>query len=148
MGAYATGEEVAAYLSDNPDLDLPPGVDEDGEAIPSSELERLIAHAERDVDRAIGGPPVLLATGLRLDPTALSAAQRGALARAVGAAVEYRLSIDSEALVGADDYVPSEVSIINRAGRPPGPRVAEEMSGYGLIRRSGCALPDPPPLLP
>lgn len=137
MATYASDEQVRAYLSENPELEVP------------ADLAPLIGHGERDVDRAIGGPPILLATGLRLDPTLLSTAQRGALSRAVGAAVEFRLMLDAETLTGADDFVPGgEVTLIRRASRPPGPRVLEELAGFGLVRRSGCALPDPPPLPP
>ena len=148
MSTYASGRQVIDYLQGNADLDLPPGVDEDGEAIPSSELERLIAASERDVDRLLGPIP-MLATGRKLDPATLSPAQREALSRAVGAAVEFRLMLDAETLTGADDFVPGgEVTLIRRASRPPGPRVHEELAGFGLVKRSGCALPDPPPLPP
>ncbi len=144
MATYATAEQVLEYLADS-DVELSVERDGAGELLPSPRLERLIAHAERDVDRAIGGPPIPLATGLRLDPTTLPAAQRAALSRAVGAAVEYRLSIDPEALVGADDFLPGgDLTVLRRASRPPGPRVLEELAGYGLVKRSGCALPDPP----
>jgi hypothetical protein len=143
MPVYATAQQVIEYVgSDNPDVELPDGVDSDGELLPGSELERLIAHAERDVDRELGPIPKLT-TGLKLDPAALTEAQRGALARATAAAVEFRASLDAETLVGADDYLSGEVSIIRRAGRPPGPRVREELAGFGLVKRSGCAVPDP-----
>lgn len=147
MSTYASGRQVIDYLQGNPDLDLPPGVDEDGEAIPSSELERLIAASERDVDRLLGPIP-MLATGRKLDAASLSAAQRAALSRATAAACEFRLAVGPEELTGETDYLSGELTMLRRASRPPGPRAAEELAGFGLVRRSGCALPDPPPLLP
>jgi len=90
----------------------------------------------------------MLATGRKLDPATLSPAQRAALSRATAAACEFRLAVGPEELTGETDYLSGELTMLRRASRPPGPRVLEELAGFNLIRRSGCALPDPPPLLP
>jgi|GEM_PF-4813690 len=124
MAVYCTREQVEDYLADSsPDNDL---------TLPSGDAgDRLIEHAERDVDRRLGRIP-RLGSGLKLDPAILSLAQRNALSRAVGAAVEWRLLHDSEELAGASDLLPAGVSLIRDAGRIA-PRVDEELAGFGLL---------------
>ncbi len=74
--------------------------------------DRLIQAAERDVDRLLGAAyernPT---TGRKLDPAALTTAQIAALERATAAAVEYRLSVDSETLTGATDFAPAQLAV-------------------------------------
>jgi hypothetical protein len=71
VAIYASVSDLESYVADNPEVTLSGG---------SEAVERLLQRAERDVDRALGPYPVL-ATGRKLDPTVISAPQRGALAR-------------------------------------------------------------------
>lgn len=140
MSTYATRAEVEAYLSrsaypEDPDPPLPPG----------AEGDELIRDGERDVDDEIGGGPADLTTGLKLNPALLTAAQRAALARAVGAAVEHRLLVDVEDRAAAGAYGPTdEVTEL----RPPAwiaPKILKELAGFGLLEDRWCASPTPEP---
>lgn len=134
MATYASSGDLEEYIAGNDDVVLP------------VDVEALLEQAERDVDLAIGQNIAKLPSGLLLDPALLSASQREALARATCAAAEWRLLIDADDLTGGLSVIPSTVTLIGRPGRPPGPRVLEELAGHALIRRSGTVKPDPPPL--
>ena len=126
MPTYASEADLVEYVRDNPHAALP--VDVEARA-------RLLERAERRVDEALGPWP-LLSTGRKLDPAALDLVQRSALARATCAAAEHELLLGPEFFVGDDDYLPNDVSILRRASRVS-PRMLQELSGTGLIRRSG-----------
>lgn len=134
MAAYATAADLEAYLAGS--------TAESERPLGPARIERLLEDAQRDVDRAIGGvaDPV---TGLRVDVASLTAAQRGALARATCAAAEHRIEIADE-IPGGTEFGPPGVPLLWRGSRPPGPRVFEELAGFALVRRSGtlAVLPD------
>jgi hypothetical protein len=137
VATYATEADLEQYLAPNRAARLAPVEDPEG----------LLRRAERDVDRLLGPYARVAATGLKLDPAALTAAQRAALARATCAAAEFRLMVGEEELVGDTDYVPATLVVLRRAGRVS-PKAAEELSGHGLVRYSGCAAPTPEPVAP
>jgi hypothetical protein len=97
--------------------------------------ELVLQRAERAVDGVIG-PRSLDANALKYDPNSITATQKAALSRATCAAAEFRLQLGESALVGEDDYLPTELQPIRKAGRV-GPKVAEELAGSGLIAFSG-----------
>jgi hypothetical protein len=133
MATYATAADLGLYVLDNPGVVLPTDPDA---------VERLLERAERDVDAVLGAWP-LFASGLKIDPAQLDVVQQAALARATCAAAEFRLVLGEEALVGDEDYLPSEVTILRRAANVS-PKMLQELAGTGLVKRSGTALPDPP----
>jgi hypothetical protein len=135
VAIYATQAQLEAYLADTPEVSVPG----DAEAV-----ERLLQRAETAVDLILGSWP-RFATGRKLDPAQLDLVQREGLARATCAAAQHLLVLDPDVLVGADDYAPGEVTVLRRAVRTS-PRAVEELSGHGLIRRSGTipAPPEPP----
>lgn len=126
MPTYATAADLAAYVEPNPDVTTPEG----------DEADALLERAERDVDRALGPYPPDSDTGLKLDPTLLTDAQVAALVRATCAAAEFRLQVGEGALVGDDDYISAELTILRRAGRSA-PKLIEELAGTGLLNFSG-----------
>lgn len=139
MATYATIPDLRDYTART----LDPG------HLPADpvELEALLEQAERDVDRAAGGP---LHPGRRrrFDPAALTAAQAEALARATCAAVEFRVLQGEESLVGGDDGIrqAGSLTLAPRAMLPRrSPKVLEELAGFGLVGRAGMPVtPDPP----
>lgn len=110
-----------------------------------AELGRLIARAEGDVDRAIGGP-FPAGQARKLDPDALTAAQRAALERAVAAQVAFRVAQGERVLIGSDDLVigAGDLRFANRPYPRLSPHVAETLAGHGLIRatRTAAATPE------
>lgn len=141
MGTYASAEELAAYVADDDLIELPTYTGP-GEPPPDDAVERLIADAERDVDRLLALGDRDPVTGLRLTPAALSAPQRAALSRATCAAAAWRLHAEPEDVAGAADGIASVGGIrLLPAGRPPGPRPVEELAGFGLPLRSGTVAP-------
>lgn len=128
MATYATATDLADYLSASGVLNH----------FADADTEKLLQRAERDVERA-AGPGPLLASGLRFDPVSLSSSRRTALMRATCAAAEYRLQVGEDALVGGDEMLPSELQLVRRAGRQ-GPKVLEELAGFGLITFSGTTV--------
>jgi hypothetical protein len=132
---YADAKSVGEYL-------LLSGA---GYELPDDEAaaEALIERAEGDVDR------VLSATlqrdedsGRKLDPDSLTVAQAAALARAVGAQVEFRLAAEEVELVGDDTVTRAGDMSFGPAQRPPGPKAVEELAGFGLPWRSGTVAPE------
>jgi len=136
MAIYASANDLASYLAAI-DSDLRPPTS-------PAAVEQLLTAAEQDVDRVVGAWPKL-PSGLALAPALLTPAQQAAVTRATCAAAEFRLASGDE-VVGASEFLSGSLTLAWRGPRPPGQRVAEELSGFGLIRRSGCALPTPDPL--
>lgn len=132
MALYATQAALAAYVADNADVALPG----DEEAV-----QRLLERAERRVDLALGPWPVL-STGRKIDPASLDLVQRSALERATCAAAEHELVVGVGFLVGEEDYLPGEVSILRQPLRTS-PRMLEELAGHGLVKRSGTVATPP-----
>jgi hypothetical protein len=126
MATYATAEQLAEYVEDNPDVTLPLG----------DATERLLERAERRVDAVLGPYEPDETTGLKLDPGDLTDAQAGALARATCAGAEHELVVGLAFYVGEDDYLPGELTVLRRAGRTA-PKILEELSGSGLVTFSG-----------
>lgn len=101
----------------------------------SDSLEIVLVLAERDIDRAIGPGYRDDTTGLKINPTLLSAYRSAALARAVAYQAEYRLvkgdaffiSFRPESSSGPEGTV---------TGREPfiGPKAQQELS-YGNLYR-------------
>lgn len=135
MATYATPGDLRDYLDDD-DLIADDDLDDD-------EIERVLADAERDVDRLLALGDRDPQTGLRLDPEGLSEPQRAAVSRATCAAAVWRLGTDPEDVAGLEPGVaglPGGISL-REVGRPPGPRPIEELAGFGLPVRSGTVAP-------
>jgi len=138
MAVYAAASDLASYLAGiDSDLRPPTG---------AAAVEALLTAAEQDVDRVCGAYPKL-PTGLVFAPALLTLPQQDALRRATCAAAEFRIASGDE-VIGASEFLSGNLQLAWRGPRPPGQRVLEELAGYGLIRRSGCAAPTPLPLLP
>jgi hypothetical protein len=135
MATYASEKDLAAYVADNPEVQ-PPGEPE--------ALERLLERAERAVDGVLGPYTPDPETGLKLDLSSLTNAQKAALSRATCAAAEYELVVGPEVLAGGDEWLPATLTVVRSAGRTA-PKMLEELagSGSGLIKWSGCAGPTP-----
>lgn len=73
-------------------------------------LERIIERAERDVDRVLGPLRRDPNTGLKVDPTNLTAPDRAALARAVSRQAHHRITALGEGLSGEPARVASKIS--------------------------------------
>jgi len=136
MGVYASQAQITTELAPHPELGLPSG----------AALDALISAAERAVDARLG--PLLRdpISGAKLVPALLTAAQRAAVVRAVATAAGHLSQLDSEAAFGLDDYLPSLLSL--QRGDGLGARIDSELAGFGLLARSGSALPDPVPVRP
>lgn len=134
MAAYATAEDLRAYALDS-NVEIPPSTP----AANAARLARLLARAERDVDRALGPYP-LLADGRKLDPDLLTSVQRAALSRATAAQAVHRLVLGEDYFTEAEDLVAGDIRVI-RAATHVAPRVIEELVGFGLIIRSGTVAP-------
>ena len=132
MATYATAAELKTYA---PSL----------ENLADEPAEALLDRAERDVDRAIGGP-THPDRRRRLDPEELTDPQQEALSRAACAAAEFRAAQGEAKLIGADDGVTEagSVTIAPRASLPRvGPKLREELAGFALTMRSGTVTPPP-----
>lgn len=104
--------------------------------LPDEQAEQLLQKAERDIDSlALVGRPVIEATGLRFDPTALSATEALTLKRATCAQAEYRLEMgDSFFIRGQHGEVSGpEFSTKGTLGRI-GPQTYNELKGAPLVR--------------
>lgn len=123
IGADATYASAAA-LTSYTDAQLPDGEDA---------VRELLERAERDVDRLLGRYEVL-ATGRKLDPATLTAAQREALSRATCAAAEYRLLMGPQFFV-AGQFERSAGPDFSSVGALPreAPKALEELAGFGLL---------------
>ena len=129
MATYATAAELDAYLLDTPEVSAP-----GGEA-----TERLLQRAERQVDLVVGPWP-RFSSGLKFDPALLDTTQQAALSRACCAAAQFLLVVDAETLIGDDDYLPDGAVILRRAAKVS-PKMVAELSGHGLLKYTGTALP-------
>jgi hypothetical protein len=132
VSTYATPAEVRAYVSVETAVLLPKA---------DADLEAMIETAELDVDRQLSArierDPI---TGRKLTLADLSAVQVVALSRATAAAVEWRALQGEDDLAEADDGVTEAGGL--RTGpmpRPPGPKMIEELAGFGFAWRSGLA---------
>jgi len=99
----------------------------------------LIEQAEADVDRVLRFDlPRNSTTGRKLDPDALTIAQRVALERAVAIQTGFRLAVGEEELMGADaDVLATDNVRLGPTPRPPSPAALEALSGLGFPWRSG-----------
>lgn len=122
---YATVADLTAYSL----ADLPDGV---------PYLEKILAIAERDVDRAAGYWGVSEGTGLKFDPILMDASKKGALMRATCAQAEYRLQMGEEFFIEAQP-VSTSGDDTNFGGRLPrfGPKAYEELVEARLVRKTG-----------
>lgn len=111
-----------------------------------ADREAIVRAAEDDVDRILGFTLTRNATtGRKLDPSALTVAQRAALERAVCAQVAWRLEAGDEALLGFDSDVTAVSGLsVGPQPRPPSPAAVEALSGQGFKWRSGTVAPEPP----
>jgi len=135
MATYATAEDLDAYLAAN--------------RVASRNLrgdvEGFLERGERAVDLVVGAAWARDATtGLRLNPAALTDAQRSALARAVCAYVEWLLLVGAAVEAGDSVEAPAALAIVQPPARTP-PKLLAELAGYGLLKRSATVVPDPPP---
>jgi hypothetical protein len=109
------------------------------------QLERLVERGERAVDLVLGAAwPRDPATGLRLNPTTLTQAQRDAVSRAVCAYVEWLVLVGAAVEAGDSVEAPATLAVLQPAARQP-PKIVAELAGYGLLKRSATVQPDPAP---
>lgn len=127
MTPLAEPEDVIAYLAEFGLAEPPEGED----------LDRLVLRASLDVARVLGGPTPP-------DPALLTSEQLAALKRGVSAQVEYRLLSGERSFAESEDITAPDVTVLSRWTRV-GPKVAEELAGHGLFKRSGTAAPTPAP---
>jgi hypothetical protein len=146
--AYASPADLDEYLDDlDPTRTIPrPGAGSLGDPDDADAYaERVLDRAEHDVDRVVGPWP-LQPHGRKFDPEALTLPQQTALRNATCCAASFRLAIEELALLGEEEHIPSAVTIDpRRAFVRDSPAVIEILAGTGLLRRSGCAAPDPYP---
>lgn len=95
-------------------------------------VDRLVARAQNDIEVFLGQRD--------LDATLLSDEQCHALVRATMMHALFLLVSGGNAELGVDDRITSDgrLSFADRSRRRLSPRVAELLTGYGLIRRSGA----------
>jgi hypothetical protein len=113
-------------------------------------IDKLLERAERIVDLALGPYDSRdIVSGLKLDLTTLTAIQRAAASRATCAVAEWILMLGPEFVAGDADYVSGNLSVTTPPAKFP-PRLAQELAGTGLVRRSGTVrtVPEPPPRHP
>lgn len=133
MTAYATSAQFLQWQHDV-DYDL-------------ADVDALLERASRDVDSYLAWPAPVT-TGLRIDPTTLSAFQADCLTQATVRQACYRLTVGEEDLAEGQPRVVS-VGQVGLATTPPdriGPDVLVILQAAGLLRRSGCAAPPPDPV--
>lgn len=141
MATYAAEDDLFAYVAD--DRVALRGL----RAYDDAMIETLLERGERAVDNVIGGDPPDPVTGLRLDPATLTVAQQGALSRAVCAYCQWELHVGRSFVVGDSVEVPNGLAIASPAARTP-PAMLAELSGFGLMKRSGTVHADPAPTPP
>jgi hypothetical protein len=119
---YATPDDLRAYAN----------VSED--TLPDPEALRVLALAERDVDRTAGNWGVL-ATGRKFEPVSMVPIMAAALNRATCAQAEYRLA------KGEEFFIESQVPIDEEQREPRiGPKCKEELIHGGLRRATAPVL--------
>ena len=124
MPTYATAADCSAYIAglaiDNP-----------------AEFDKLIEHAERDVDSLLTFTPPRT-TALKVDPDDLETWQAGALTRAVCAQVEYRLAMGEEFFI-RDQHDSERGPAFSVSGKLSriGPKVLVELGSTGLVQPPG-----------
>lgn len=138
MATYATQADYEAYV-------------EGWQTIDVAALERLLRRAERDIDYLLG-PGVPLETGLRLDPTTLTAWERNALSRATCAQAEWRYTVTEPVLAGESpgpelkaikgpDFTKEYAVQGSPAPARFGPKVRQELTAIAHLRNlSGRAM--------
>jgi hypothetical protein len=131
---YATVGQLEAFFDAGVFNTYLPFSEEDKEA--------LINAAEDDVDRFLSyyldRDPV---TGRKLDPSRITDAQVGALARATCSQAVFRLEVGDEDILGADSVTAAGGVTFGPTPRPPSPAALEALSGYGFAWRSGTVAP-------
>jgi hypothetical protein len=123
MTTYATHTDLEAYI-------------EGGSGLDAATADRLLERAERDVDYAAGGWPVVDPTaGLKFTPSALQDWQAAALNRATCAQAEYRLTMGEDFMVKAQ-YTRVQGPDFRVFGELPyiGPKTMRELASGGLLR--------------
>jgi hypothetical protein len=131
--SYATADDLTAYAADlTVTIPLDPAT-----------VDRLLARAAEDVDRVIGPYAVWMGGDRKLDPALLTTAARSALSRATCAQACHRLALGADYFdVEVEDLLAGDIRVLKSAQRIT-PRVAEILSGSGLLRRSGTLQPLP-----
>ncbi len=129
MAVFASPADLPAYASQ---ADLEAYI-EGWTTTDAAALERLLKRAERDVDTLLGAYARQSATGLKLDPAALTTLQANALSRATCAQAEYRIEMGEEFFVQAQ-YTYVAGPDFQRRGELPriGPKVLPELAGHGF----------------
>lgn len=120
MSSYAVAADFASYV-------------EGWQTDDSAALSRLLDRAERDIDTLLGDYTRNPATGLKLDPAALTTHQAYALRRATCAQAEYRF------MMGEDFFVQDQFQFVSgpdftRRGSLAriGPKVMGELANSGF----------------
>lgn len=126
MSVYAVLADWQVFLQDFELLKVPADLER---------AQRILDSAERDVDRVLG-PYTRQPGGLKLNTTKLTDEQSDALARAVCAQATHRLALGEDWFSEPDDLVTGDIRVLRPAERVAG-RVYEELSGFGLMQRSG-----------
>lgn len=134
--AYATIEDLKAWTGDT--------------SLAGAEVERALARAEDDIDRAVGAWPIDPATGRKFDPESgdLEAWRYERLRDATCAQAEYRLHMGEAFFTeGQADSVSGPG--VSSSGRLPrlSPQAREQLESGGLLRLTtlltGTLVPDP-----
>lgn len=129
---YATAADLIAYAVD---LSVTPPT--------GAAAERLLERASEDVDRVLGPYAVWMGGERKLDPALLTTAARSALARATCAQAVHRIVLGPDFFdAEPEDLLSGDIRVLRSAQRIS-PRVAEILSGTGLLRRSGTLQPLP-----
>lgn len=132
MSTYATLTDLRAYAP----------VAADPGALNDAAAQRVLDHAERDVDAQLAVPAgtARQPSGLKYDPATLEAWKRAALSRAVCAQAEYRLVMGEEFFIKAQ-HENVRGPDFSTSGRLPeiGPKVDRELAGTGLQRPSSAS---------
>lgn len=127
MATYATTADLAALIE---------GFTVDD----SAAAERLLERAEREIDRVLGPWPLLDATGLKMDPSTLSALDADVLRRATVAQAEYELTMGYDFFV-RPQYAKTVANGVSIDGKAPrvGPKALTELLRF-TQRRPGTRV--------
>jgi hypothetical protein len=130
---YASAEQLANYIVDDPEVVLPADADA---------VERLLERAELQVDQYVIGGPLSPDAALRLDPADLTASQAAALSRSVCAQAAHRLRLGEPFYSEPEDVATGDIRVL-RPAQAVAIRAFEEAAGHGLIQRSGTVHTPP-----
>jgi hypothetical protein len=136
VATYATRDDLAAYIAANTLATRRLA------RLDDEEVEAMLERAERAVDLLLGPAWVRTESGLRIDPSLLTDAQRAALTRATCAHSEWALIVGVGVELGDSVETPIGLATTQPVMRQP-PKMLAELAGFGLLKRSATVAPDP-----